>query len=51
MHSTEVLIDKQEIANSGPEVIKLFILNSAEHEIFSANKYENADISCHFHIY
>ena len=27
------------------------MLNSAEHEIFSANKYENADNSCHFHIY
>ena len=26
-----------------------FMLNSAEHEIFSANKYENA--SWHFHIY
>ena len=28
-----------------------FMLNSAEHEIFSANKYENANNSCHFHIY
>ena len=37
---------------SGPEVIKLFfMLNSAEHEIFSANKYENANNSWHFHIY
>ena len=36
----------------GPEVIKLFfMLNSAEHEIFSANKYENANNSWHFHIY
>ena len=34
-----------------PEVIKLFfMLNSAEHEIFSANKYENANNSWHFHI-
>ena len=29
--------------NPGPEVVKLFILNSAGHEIFSANKYENAN--------
>ena len=28
-----------------------FMLNSAEHEIFSANKYENAKNSWHFHIY
>ena len=27
-----------------------FMLNSAEHEIFFANKYENAN-SWHFHIY
>ena len=27
---------------SGPEIMKLFMLNSAEYEIFSANKYENA---------
>ena len=27
------------------------MLNSAEHEIFSANKYENANNSWHFHIY
>ena len=50
---------------AGLEVIKLlFMLNSAEHEIFSANKYENtnyiyksankyenANYSWHFHIY
>ena len=29
----------------------IFMLNSAEHEIFSANKYENANNSWHFHIY
>ena len=35
-----------------PEAIQLFfMLNSAEHEIFSANKYENANNSWHFHIY
>ena len=28
-----------------------FLLNSAEHDIFSANKYENANNSWHFHIY
>ena len=28
-----------------------FMLNSAEHEIFSANKYENAKNSWHFYIY
>ena len=30
---------------------KYFMLNSAKHEIFSANKYENANNSWHFHIY
>ena len=47
----------------GPEVIKpfscstqlsiktFFMLNSAEHKIFSTNKYENANNSWHFHIY
>ena len=35
----------------GPEIIKIFILSSTEHEIFSANKYENANLSWHFHIY
>ena len=28
-----------------------FMLSSAEHEIFSANKYENANNSWHFNIY
>ena len=28
-----------------------FMHNLAEHEIFSANKYENANNSWHFHIY
>ena len=27
------------------------LLNLAEHEIFSANKYENANYCWHFHIY
>ena len=28
---------------SGPRLYNFFMLNSAEHEIFSANKYENAN--------
>ena len=28
-----------------------FLLNITEHEIFSANKYENANYCWHFHIY
>ena len=28
-----------------------FMLHSAEHKIFSANKYENANNRWHFHIY
>ena len=36
----------------GPKGSKtFFMLNSAEHEIFSANKNENANNSWHFHIY
>ena len=31
--------------------ITFFMLNSAEHEIFSAYKYENANNSWYFHIY
>ena len=34
----------------GPAVIKLLSCSS-EHEIFTANKYENANNSWHFHIY
>ena len=37
-------------SDQAPEVIKLFfMLNSAEHEIISSNKYENANNSWHFH--
>ena len=36
--------NKSQITNS-------FLLNIAEHELFSANKYENANKSWHFHIY
>ena len=36
----------------GLEVIKFFFMhNSAEHEIFSANKYDNANNIWHFHTY
>ena len=32
-------------------IANYFLLNIAEHENFSANKYENANLSWHFHIY
>ena len=36
----------------GPEFVKpFFMLISAEHEIFSANKYKNAINIWHFYIY
>ena len=38
------------IPRPGPEVIFFFMLNSAEHEIFSANINANAN-SWHFNIY
>ena len=38
--------NKFQIANNGK-----FFLNIAEHENFSANKYENANYCWHFHIY
>ena len=35
-----------------PQGYKIFImLNSAEHEIFFANRYKNANNSWHLHIY
>ena len=36
---------------SGPEVIKLFPLNSAEHEIYPAHKCQNVNNCWHFNIY
>ena len=36
---------------SGPEVIKMFMLNSAEHEIFPAHKRQNENNCWHFNIY
>ena len=38
-------------ANKSQINIFFFLLNIAEHENFSANKYENANNSWHFHIY
>ena len=32
-------------------IVNYFLLNIAEHENFSANKYENANYCWHFHIY
>ena len=32
-------------------IANAFLLNIAEHEIFSDNKYENANYCWHFHIY
>ena len=32
-------------------IANFFLLNIAEHENFSANKYENANYCWHFHIY
>ena len=42
----------QQFANIWPRGFKtFFMLNSDEHEIFSASKYENANNSWHFRIY
>ena len=38
--------NKSQITN----IANSFLLNSAEHEIFSANKHENANNILHFHI-
>ena len=40
-------MDSEDLA---PRLLNFFMLNSARHEIFSANKYENANNSWHFHI-
>ena len=37
--------------NQAPGYKTFFVRNSSEYEIFSANKYENANSSWHFHIY
>ena len=42
---------KSNIMKPDSEVIKFFHAYSAEHEIVSANKYENANNSWHFHTY
>ena len=45
-------VEHEKVLSPGPQSYKtFFMLNSAEHEIFSANKYENANNSWHFHIY
>ena len=50
MHPAKIQISL--CINSLPRGYKtFFMLYSAEHEIFSANKYENANNSWHFHIY
>ena len=40
-----------EMIFQAPRLYIFYILNSAEHEIFAANKFENANISWHFHFY
>ena len=51
-HAEKVEEVKQEVSTTWPHGYKTFLmLNSAEHEIFSANKNENANSSWHFHIY
>ena len=53
---SNVLVKSSSLRNKNDQknhaqLINLFlILNSAEHEIFSVNKYENANNSWHFHI-
>ena len=42
-----LLINKKKILTNA----NYFLLNIAEHEVFSANKYENANNSWHFHTY
>ena len=44
-------IQQKHICFPGPIYITFFMLNWAEHEIFSANKYENANYFWHFYIY
>ena len=46
---TLIKISSQETRSRGYKTF--FMLSSAEYEIFSVNKYENAYNSCHFHIY
>ena len=41
--------NKSRITNN--KIANSFLLNTTEHEIFPANKYENANYCWHFHIY
>ena len=42
---------RQPVATKSYKERFFFKLNSAEQENFSANKYENSNNICHFHIY
>ena len=42
--------NKSQITNKQKKIANSFLLNIAEHENFSANKYENAKYCWHFHI-
>ena len=50
MH-TQIILHMLKISSWAQGYKTFFMLNSAEYEIFSANKYENANNSWHFHIY
>ena len=54
MHANKyslALASRKDSDQCAPSYKTFFMLNSAEHEIFSANKHENANNSWHFHIY
>ena len=46
-----MLMDGDSSFRSGPKVIKLFMLNSTEHEINYAHRSKNANNCWHFRIY
>ena len=51
-HSIFAFLAVKETGHTRPRGYKLFfMINSAEHELFSANKYEHTNNSWHFHIY
>ena len=50
-YSHELNSASSRIQTCPPGYKTFFMLNSAEHDIFSANKYKNANKSWHFHIY
>ena len=52
LHNSSEYFGVLDERNYGPEVIKrFFMLNSTEHEISSAYKYENANNSWYIYIY